>query len=124
MLRSKRFIVMLGLGMALAIPAVAQASPAGYVVHPTDGSYGYVRADLQTLYACDIRVDGHRVRLHYTNQAIQNPDELPGHGVGAEPGLRGTAEVLVPHPRRQGVRRAGGLQRLEELRWTPLPTAA
>jgi hypothetical protein len=74
MLRSKRFIVMFGLGMALAIPAVAQASPAGYVVHPTDGSYGYVRADLQTLYACDIRVDGHRVRLHYTNQAIQNPD--------------------------------------------------
>jgi hypothetical protein len=70
MLRSKRFIVMLALGMALAIPATALAVT-GYVLHPSDPSYGYVQGDHQTLYACDIHVDGHRVRLHYVNLATQ-----------------------------------------------------
>jgi hypothetical protein len=71
MLRSKRFIVMLALGMALTISATALASVKGYVLHPSDPSYGYVRADLEWLYACDIHVDGHRVRLHYVNAATQ-----------------------------------------------------
>jgi hypothetical protein len=75
MLRTKRVLVTLALGVALAIPAVALASAKGYVVHPTDGSYGYVRADLQHLYACDIRVDGHKVRLHYLNQAHNTDDD-------------------------------------------------
>jgi hypothetical protein len=68
MLRSKRFVVMLALGMALAIPATAIAV-SGYVLHPSDPSYGFVRDNHRTLYACDIHRDGNRVRLHFMNQA-------------------------------------------------------
>jgi hypothetical protein len=74
MLRSKRLIVMLVVGVGLAIPAVALADARGYVLHPSDPSYGYVRPNLTHLYACDIHIDGHRVRLHYLNQATTNPE--------------------------------------------------
>jgi hypothetical protein len=74
MLRSKRVIMLLVLGVALAIPAIALADPRGYVLHPSDPSYGYVRDNWEELYGCDLDIDGHRVRLHYLNAATTNPE--------------------------------------------------
>lgn len=64
MLRSKRFAIAFALGIALVVPAAAVAV-SGYATHPSDSSWGYVRPNNATYWACDGHVDGHRARLHY-----------------------------------------------------------
>jgi hypothetical protein len=68
--------VLLVLALALAVPSTASAA-SGYIVHPSDPSYGYVRpSDQQTYWACDLDIDGHRARLHYRNEFTRPGEHL------------------------------------------------
>jgi hypothetical protein len=79
MVFTRRMWVLLGLTLALAVPASAVAA-SGYVVHPSDPSYGYVRpSDQQTYWACDLHVDGHRARLHFRNEFMSPGNYLTSY---------------------------------------------
>ena len=87
MLRSKRFIMVLALGMALAIPAVAQASPARYVVHV--GKYAQATAASVHLS----RIAG-GVAIEIADDGVGGADRDVGSGLR---GLADRVEALDGH---------------------------